>query len=133
MVKRLRAWRKKNQLSQRGLVEVMESRGVPIDITTVQQWEQGRHWPSGLAGRLVLDFLARYEKEELTDGPDYRKRSKLGQEDLAEIRRLREEGQTMKAIGERFGVSESYISHILSGDRLSRICERSRHGATTNH
>jgi hypothetical protein len=33
---------------------------------------------------------------------------------------LREEGQAMISIGQRFGVDESYISRILSGERLAK-------------
>jgi len=119
LVKRLKVWRKKNGLSQRQAAEVMEARGVLVDVMTTKQWEQGRNRPGRLAGKLVGDFLERYPV--ITDAPVHGKRSKLSAEDLAEIRRLREEGETMKAIGQRFGVGESYISRIVSGERLAKV------------
>ena len=50
----------------------------------------------------------------------WRKQTKFSAKDLAEIRRWREEGQTMKRIAARFKVSESYISRILEGERLAK-------------
>jgi hypothetical protein len=32
---------------------------------------------------------------------------------IAEVRRLRESGMTLRAIGQRFGVSESYIARFI--------------------
>jgi len=118
LVTRLKAVRKKNGLSQRQAAEVMEAKGVLVDMTSMKQWEQGRNRPGRLAGKLVRDFLERYPV--ITDAPVYGKRSKLRDEDVAEIARLRGEGVTMKAIGERFGVGESYISRIVSGERLAK-------------
>lgn len=50
----------------------------------------------------------------------WRKQTKFSAKDLAEIRRWREEGQTMKRIAARFKVGESYISRILKGERLAK-------------
>lgn len=50
----------------------------------------------------------------------WRKQTKFSAKDLAEIRRWREEGQTMKRIAARFKVSESYMSRILKGERLAK-------------
>src|ERR1700751_1486056 len=36
--------------------EVMAARGLPLDVTTLQQWEQGRHQPRGLVGKVVIGF-----------------------------------------------------------------------------
>ena len=44
-----------------------------------------------------------------------RLRSKLTEADVMEIRRLREEGQSMRRISVRFGVSESNVRSILRG------------------
>jgi transcriptional regulator with XRE-family HTH domain len=115
---RLKAWREKNGLSQRQAEEVMKGRGVPIDIRTIQQWEQGLRRPSGLAVHAVADFFERFST--ISDAPTYGKRSKFSAEDVAEIRRLKEEGETLVAIGERFGVDQSYISRICSGERLAK-------------
>ena len=118
VIKQLRAWRTRNNLSQRQAVFAMESRDCPVDIAALQQWEQGRYRPSNLAAKALETFLATYPT--ITDAPLYRKRTKLSAETVAEIRRLREEGQTMITIAQRFGVDESYISRILSGERLAK-------------
>ena len=117
LVKRLVKWRKDNKLTQGGVAEVFASCGVPIDIRTIQQWEQGRYNPSRLAAAALEKFFASPPK--ITDAPPYGKQSKLTPGEVAEIRAAaREGGETMKAIGERFGVGESYISRIVRGERL---------------
>jgi transcriptional regulator with XRE-family HTH domain len=118
VIRQLKAWRTRNNLSQRQAVFAMESRDCPVDIATLQQWEQGRSRPSNLAAKALETFLATYPT--ITDAPLYRKRTKLSAETIAEIRRLRKEGKTMISIGQRFGVDESYISRILSGERLAK-------------
>jgi transcriptional regulator with XRE-family HTH domain len=95
------------------------SSNVPIDVGTIQQWEQGRYKPSRLAVTALENFLAEFPVT--TDAPIYGKRSKFSAKDLAEIRRLRSEGQTMAAIAQRFNVDQSYISRILSGERLAVV------------
>jgi transcriptional regulator with XRE-family HTH domain len=116
LVQRLIKWRKDNKLTQGGVADAFERVGVPIDVRTIQQWEQGRYKPSRLAAAALEKFLA--EPPTITDAPPYGKQSKLTAVDLAEIRRLRHEGETMKAIGERFGVDEAYISRICSGKQV---------------
>jgi|SRR5208337_244621 len=118
VIRQLKAWRTRNNLSQRQAVFAMENRDCPVDIATLQQWEQGRYRPSNLAAKALETFLATYPT--ITDAPLYRKRTKLSAETVAEIRRSREEGQTMISIAQRFGVDESYISRILSGERLAK-------------
>jgi transcriptional regulator with XRE-family HTH domain len=105
-------------LSQRQAAFALQSRDVPIDIGTIQQWEQGRCSPRRLAVKALEDFLARFPV--IDDVPVYRKGTKFTAEDLAEIRRLRSEGQTMAAIAQRFNVDQSYISRIVSGERLAK-------------
>jgi transcriptional regulator with XRE-family HTH domain len=116
LVKRLKAWRKKNGLSQRQAAEVMEARGVLVDVMTMKQWEQGRNRPGRLAGKLVGDFLERYPV--ITDAPVHGKRSKLRAEDVAEIRRLRAQGETLSAIAGRYGVDSAYISRLCRGKQV---------------
>jgi DNA-binding CsgD family transcriptional regulator len=50
----------------------------------------------------------------------WQKQTRFSDKELAEVRRLRGEGQTKKWIAGRFKVSESYISRILRGERLSK-------------
>jgi transcriptional regulator with XRE-family HTH domain len=49
----------------------------------------------------------------------FKKATKFSAGDLAEIRRLRAEGLTLAAIGQRFGVDDSYVSGIVHGERLA--------------
>jgi hypothetical protein len=75
-------------------------------------------------GGATLDlFLA--ENAVVTDAPAYGRRSRFSEEDLAEICRLRDEGQTMLSIAGRF-VDESYICRLLrakDGRELRTIFE----------
>ena len=60
VIRQLKAWRTRNNLSQRQAVFAMESRDCPVDIATLQQWEQGRYRPSNLAAKALETFLATY-------------------------------------------------------------------------
>jgi hypothetical protein len=91
----------------------MAARDFPLNQQTLQAWEQGRYKPEPLAAKALETFLSQYPT--ITDAPLYGKRSKLSPEDLAEIRRLRAEGQTLVSI------AGSYISHIMSGARLAIV------------
>lgn len=119
VIRQLKAWRIRNNLSQRQACYAMEIRDFPVDIASLQQWEQGRYRPSNLAAKALETFLSEYPT--ITDAPRYKKRTKLTAETVAEIRRLRAEGQTMIALGQRFGVDQSYISRIVSGERLGKL------------
>ena len=57
IVQRLRAWRRRNGLSQRAAAEVMQAHDCPVSISTLQAWEQGRHQPGKLAERMLGVFL----------------------------------------------------------------------------
>ena len=128
IVKKLITWREiENKMSQRQAVACMEARGFPVDLSTLQQWEQGRFRPGRLAAKALEVFLSTYPK--ITDAPVYGKHTKFSAQDIAEIRRLREEGYTMVTIAQRFEVDDSYISRILSGERLARSVSENLQGA----
>jgi transcriptional regulator with XRE-family HTH domain len=112
------SWREANKLSQRQVVAVMAARDYPVNLKTLQGWEQGWYAPEPLAAKALETFLAQYPT--VNDAPVYGKKSKLSAQDLAEIRRLRDEGQSLTAIAARFGVDVSYISRIVSGERLKK-------------
>jgi len=119
MVKRLRVWRKKNRLTRRQAAAVMEARGVPVDVMVIYHWEKEHKTPNRMSVAMVSKFLEEFPV--ITEAPAFGKKTRLSAQDLAEIRRLRKEDQTLKAIGERFGVDESYVSRIVRGERLSKV------------
>lgn len=47
--------------------------------------------------------------------------SKLTDDDIREIRRLAAEGWTQSRIGEKFGVWQTYVSHIVTGRRKKEV------------
>ena len=89
LAKRLIKWRKENKLSQRQAAKAMNEAEVPINSTTLQQWEYGRHPPSPLAGKLLTKFLD--DNPQITGVPVYRNKTKLTAENLVEIRRRSKE------------------------------------------
>jgi transcriptional regulator with XRE-family HTH domain len=119
LAKRLIQWRKKNKLSQRQAAKAMNEAEVPINSTTLQQWEYGRHAPSPLAAKLVTKFL--HEHPQLTKVPENRNKTKLTAEDLAEINRRSKNREKLREIADSFGLSQSYISRILKGERRPRV------------
>src|ERR1700756_3429801 len=80
LAKRLIKWRKENKLSQRQAAKAMNEAEVPINSTTLQQWEYGRHTPSPLAGEIVTKFLD--EHTQINGGPEYRHKTKVTAENL---------------------------------------------------
>jgi len=119
VIRNLMQWREANKLSQRQAVAVMASCDYPVNLQTLQAWEQGRYSPEPLAAKALETFLA--QVPTVTDAPVYGKRSRFSEKDLTEISRLRDEGQTLVAIAGRFGVGASYMSRILSGARLGKV------------
>jgi transcriptional regulator with XRE-family HTH domain len=123
IVKRLRGWRVRNGYSQRVATEALGRHGLPVSITTLQQWESGRRRPGKLAGGLLEKFLVRWEGKPIKGVRIYRKKSRLSAGDVAEIRRLRSEGKTLVVIATRFGVDKSYVSRIVKKERLAGTVE----------
>jgi transcriptional regulator with XRE-family HTH domain len=119
LAKRLIKWRKENKLSQRQAAKAMNEAEVPINSTTLQQWEYGRHAPSPLAAKFVTKFLD--EHPQITRVPEYRNKTKLTAEDLVEISRRSKNGERLREIADSFRLSQSYISRILKGERRPRV------------
>jgi transcriptional regulator with XRE-family HTH domain len=119
LVRRLREWRAREGVSRGRAAEVMEKElGVPVDPFMLYLWESEKRHMGKVYGALVEKFLARAPK--VKGRRDRVKQTKLSGKDLAEMRRLRSGGETLKGIGSRFGVSESYIWRILKGERLAK-------------
>ena len=68
VIKRLVAWRKRNNLSRRGAAEVMKARGLPVPIRTLEGWEQGNHGPSAYSTLLLTAFL---KEHPVIENPPY--------------------------------------------------------------
>jgi transcriptional regulator with XRE-family HTH domain len=119
LAKRLIKWRKENNLSQRQAAKAMNEAEVPINSTTLQQWEYGRHAPSPMAGKIVTKFLD--EHPQITGVPEHRNKTKLTAENLVEINRRSKKGEKLQEIADSFGLSESYISRIVKGERRPRV------------
>jgi DNA-binding MarR family transcriptional regulator len=71
-----------------------------------------------LAAKLVTKFLD--EHPQITRVPDGNK-TKLTAEDLVEISRRSKNGEKPREIADSFGLSQSYISRILKGERRPRV------------
>jgi hypothetical protein len=69
VIKRLLAWRKRNNLSRRGAVEVMKARGVEVSIRTLERWEQGLNEPGSGFTQLLSTFLKQHPV--IPDPPHY--------------------------------------------------------------
>lgn len=113
VVEKVRRWRKKNGLSQRAAVEVMVKGGCEIKVTTLQKWEAGVNAPGQFTIKYLEDFLV--ENPVIKDGPRYGRWTSDGA--VAEIRKARAKGETLRSIAERYGISESGVSRIAKGNR----------------
>lgn len=56
-VRMLVEWRKRNGLSQRESVDIMQARDFPVTLTTLEKWESGERRPGRIATRALLRFL----------------------------------------------------------------------------
>ena len=76
MVLKLRAWRRRNELSQRAAAEVMNDRGFKLRLSTLQTWERGYRKPSELISWGLGKWLE--ENPRIENPPRYRSRPKFG-------------------------------------------------------
>jgi transcriptional regulator with XRE-family HTH domain len=68
VVTRLKKWRTLNNLSQSQAVRILVEAGLPIALTTFQQWEIARSSPRPLMVAALGRFLADREKISTTSG-----------------------------------------------------------------
>src|SRR6516162_121309 len=68
IVIRLKAWRSLNDLSQSQAVRILVEAGLPVALTTLQQWEIARSSPRPLMVAALARFLAEQEKLPNTSG-----------------------------------------------------------------
>lgn len=65
LIEKLKAWRIAKNLSQSEAVRVLATAGLPIALTTLQQWEIGRRNPQSVTAAALERFLAQQEKSTL--------------------------------------------------------------------
>jgi DNA-binding transcriptional regulator YiaG len=68
VVTKLKAWRTRNILSQSQAVRVLVEAGLPVALTTLQQWEIARSSPRPLMVAALARFLVEQEKLSATSG-----------------------------------------------------------------
>jgi transcriptional regulator with XRE-family HTH domain len=62
LIERLKAWRLAKDLIQSQATRVLTDAGLPIALTTLQQWEIGRRSPQSVTAAALERFLAEQEK-----------------------------------------------------------------------
>ena len=62
LIRRLKYWRTSNDLSQVQAVKALVGEGLPIALTTLQQWEIERRSPQPVTAAALERFLAEQEK-----------------------------------------------------------------------
>jgi hypothetical protein len=129
VIKRLKQWRAQNDLSQRQAIDVMTARGLPISLTSLQNYEGAFRTPSASANYAISRFLD--DHPVITDAPVYPRRDPLPETIDAEIKALREQGWEFLKIAEKFGISESGAFRIATGDKhrkLKRVNDKKKPG-----
>ena len=66
LIEKLKAWRIAKNLSQSEAVRVLATAGLPIAVSTLQQWEIGRRSPQSVTAAAPERFLAQQEKSTLS-------------------------------------------------------------------
>jgi transcriptional regulator with XRE-family HTH domain len=117
-MKRLVAWRIRNGLSQRGAVEVLGRLDFgEIALGTLQKWEEEARAPGRFTAKCLSRFLDEHPViKDVPRGGGLRK-DPTPAGTVAKIVKARGAGETLRAIGERFGISESSVSKIAKGTR----------------
>src|SRR6516162_8304337 len=67
LIEKLKAWRQARDLSQSEAARALADAGLPIAITTLQQWEIGRRAPQSVTAAALGRFLAEQEKTSLAN------------------------------------------------------------------
>ena len=62
LIERLKAWRTAKRLSQSQAARALAQAGLPVALTTLQQWEIGRHGPHAVTAAALDRFLIEQEK-----------------------------------------------------------------------
>jgi transcriptional regulator with XRE-family HTH domain len=119
IMQKLKAWRKKNGMSQRSAVKVLNDGGVKLPLATYQKYEGGFLNP----GRWALAAIERFldDHKTVTDPPTFgRWKKPLPAEQKTEIRKLRKNGVSILSLAQKFEISESGVSRICSDKPRTR-------------
>jgi transcriptional regulator with XRE-family HTH domain len=117
VIRELKAWRERNDLSQKAAAELLASEGVPVLLGTLRRWEIGYRRPGVFAAKALAEFLARHPKVKGDGGYGSRARPPVSRGVLKRVKELRKEGKTLREIAEMVGISESGVSRICGGSR----------------
>jgi DNA-binding transcriptional regulator YiaG len=69
LIEKLKAWRQARDFSQSEAARVLADAGLPIAVTTLQQWEIGRRAPQSVTAAALGRFLSEQEKSSLVRAP----------------------------------------------------------------
>jgi transcriptional regulator with XRE-family HTH domain len=128
----LKAWRKANSLSQPAAVEVMEGLGFEIGQSTLEKWESETLRPGRFTVQVLATFLEKHPQVKCP--PGYRtKPGTLPDGKVAQVRKLRDKGVSLKEVAERFGISVSSVSRIAKGNRRGGAGEQATATDGTPH
>jgi hypothetical protein len=121
VIKRLKKWRQKNSLSQRQAVAIMIEHVLPMELPekgsfTYQKWEGVFVKPNKFAIDALIKFI---EAHPTIENPPVfgRWKNALPDEKVADMRKRRENGETLLSLAQRFGFSQSGVSRIVRGKR----------------
>lgn len=117
IIHKLRAWQTTNNLSARASAVVMNARGFVVSHRTLESWDSGARKPSRFAAQALESFLAQHPV--ITDAPKY-ERDKLSDEQVAEIRAMRANGDELLTIAQKFNISASAVSRLARGERRKK-------------
>ena len=113
IMQKLKAWRKRNGISQRAAVAIMDAGGVKLPLMTYQKYEGGFRTPGRFALAAIEGFVDAHPT--VTDPPKFGRWNKpLSEEKKAEIRKLRKGGMSLLSLAQQFKISESGVSRICS-------------------
>jgi DNA-binding transcriptional regulator YiaG len=66
VIRKLKAWRAANNLSQNQAVRALVDAGLPVKLSTLQQWEIARSSPHSVTAAALERFLSNQKKAEVS-------------------------------------------------------------------
>ena len=66
VIRKLKAWRAANNLSQNQAVRALVDAGLPVKLSTLQQWEIARSSPHPVTAAAIEKFLSAQKKPEVS-------------------------------------------------------------------
>jgi len=61
-IEKLKAWRTRHGFSQAKAARILAAAGLPVAVTTLQQWEIGRHAPHAVTAVAIENFLDQQDR-----------------------------------------------------------------------